>query len=137
MKYICFIIIGLSTVSMAGFTRASDVVTDTITGLEWQDNNDNNISQWTGAIDYCENLTLNSMDWRLPNQHELLTLVEDISYNPSMNSTFINKQGGIYWSSTTSSSKHLNAWTVNFLGGSTDTVSKYSFANVRCVREVP
>jgi hypothetical protein len=136
MKYIFLLLIGLSSVSMAEFSRDSDIVTDAITGLEWQDDSDNNSSNWEDAIGYCEDLSLGLGEWRLPNKNELLSLIEDTSYNPSMNIIFENKKESPYWTSTSSSLDKLNAWSINFLGGSSDTVSKHSIAYIRCVRYI-
>ena len=39
----------------ADFSKSGDIVTDTKTGLKWQDNSDTNSTQrtWQEAIDYC------------------------------------------------------------------------------------
>lgn len=136
MKKMILILIGLSSLSIAGFTRSADIVTDTVTGLEWQDESAGSSMSWNDAITACEALTLGGHpDWRLANKNELLTLVDDTAYNPSINGAFLNTQGSSYWTSTTTNVLKNNAWTVNFEAGSMDGNSKYASAYVRCVRD--
>ena len=150
MKAILLIMIGLSSLSMAQeaprFTKADGVVTDSKTTLEWQDNysdNGKNIkyANWTDAIDYCEELSLNSQnDWRLPNKKELLSIVDYGTFNPAISSVFKMTTSSVYWSSTTNRSYtdrgfYVNfAWYVNFGTGHTNIVSKSRNYSVRCVR---
>ena len=87
-------------------------VTDSMSGLVWQKNEDGAVKNWNEALAYCENLSLaNSIDWRLPDVKELHSLVTinasneiasypsasvDVNYFPTINTTINN-----YWSSTT------------------------------------
>lgn len=138
MKKMILILIGLSSLSMATFTKTGDIVSDDITGLEWQDDTVGSAMNWRDAIIACEALTLGSFsNWRLANKNELLTLVDDTKNNASISSVFENTQGSSYWTSTTTSEIKGNAWSINFESGSMDGNSKYASAYVRCVREVP
>ena len=138
MKKILLITIGLSALLFADFTKSGDIVTDTSTGLQWQDDVDakNNTRTWSGAIDYCENLTLGGYsDWRLPNINELKSIVDRSKYSPAIADGFSNVRSGYYWSSTTRANDSDVAWVVSFYYGS---VSNYGVKNrshyVRCVR---
>lgn len=138
MKKMILILIGLTSLTMATFTKTSDIVTDDITGLEWQDDAVGSSMTWSDAISECENLTLGGFsNWRLANKNELLTLIDDTKYNPSVSTIFEHTQGSSYWTSTTTSGIKGNAWSINFESGSMDGNSKYASAYVRCVREVP
>ena len=142
MRVIFLILIGLSSIIYAGtFNRSNGVVSDSNTNLEWQDDySDNNnsikITIWQSAIDYCENLTLNTQnDWRLPTKNELLSIVDYTKNNPSIAKQFKNTSTtDSYWSSTTIEFSHSGAWIVYFGHGNTDRARKASSYYVRCVR---
>ncbi|MEI6347062.1 MAG: DUF1566 domain-containing protein [Bacteroidota bacterium] len=58
-------------------------ISDTATGLMWQQADDGIARDWENALSYAENLTLaNYTDWRLPNAKELNSIV-DYSRSPS------------------------------------------------------
>lgn len=131
--------IGLSSLLTAEFTRdeITGIVTDSSTGLEWQDNTLGTRVSWQSAIDTCESLSLGSHeDWRLPNIIELSSLVDDTKYAPSIDDIFsFTQQNGTYWSSTS----FLNAryaWYVNFATGVSLTYAKFTnnINTYRCVR---
>lgn len=155
MKNILIVLIGLSTLMFADFSKSGDIVTDNVTKLQWQDNSDANetTKSWEEAIAYCEGLTLGGFeDWRMPNINELLSIAdknkaaapaisdvfEYVAYTPN-NLTLYTV---VYWSSTTSLYNDYwgedRAYTVNFNYG--DEVDYYpqmekSHANyIRCVR---
>jgi hypothetical protein len=66
-------------------------ISDTATGLMWQQTDDGVSRDWGNALSYAENLTLaNHTDWRLPNAKELNSIV-DYNRSPSYtNSAAIN-----------------------------------------------
>jgi len=91
MNKFIVILLGLTTLSLAEFTKSGNIVTDSITGLQWQDepytmeedqaysqqNETGKVLSWENAIDYCENLTLDGYsNWRLPNINELNSIVD-------------------------------------------------------------
>ena len=142
MKQILLTILGLSAFLNAEFTtvgQPSGVVIDTITLLQWQDDysdNGGNIktTTWTAAIDYCETLTLDGGNWRLPNKKELLSLVDYAKYNPSIDAVFNHTTSSNYWSSTTYVRYISHAWIVTFYDGGAGSDNKSNTYNVRCVR---
>jgi len=140
MKQILLLMIGLSTSLLADFSRSNGVVTDSKTGLQWQDDYSDNggdikYAKWTDAIAYCEDLTLGGhSDWRLPNKKELLSIVDYGKYNPSIDTVFTHTASNYYWSSTTRAYYTDLAWIVYFHFGSTYYYPKSDDRYVRCVR---
>jgi len=91
MKIILLIMIGLSTFLSADFTKNGDVVTDSKTGLAWQDDAIGSQMSWQSAIDYCEALTLDTYeDWRMPNINELKSIVDRSKREPAIVDGFEN-----------------------------------------------
>ncbi len=136
MIKILLILIGLSGFVYADFSRSVDIVTDSNTGLQWQDNADAGTvtKTWQGAIDYCEVLSLGEKsDWRLPNINELTSLVDD-TYTPTIDFTFQNVVSNQYWSSTTNTNYDNGAWIVYFNYGNQYDGHKGNRNYVRCVR---
>ncbi len=99
-------------------------VTDNLTGLMWvkapQFPSPKPI--WESALTYANNLNLCGFtDWRLPNQNELLSLV---NYNESNQATWLNSQGFsnvqavTYWSSSTYPPNLLQTWILSLSTGS-------------------
>ena len=70
----------------SNFSSNNEIVSDSSTGLEWQDNEDVNTTQriWQEAIDYCENtLSLGGYnDWRLPAFSELQVFFKGVAADP-------------------------------------------------------
>ena len=77
-------------------------VTDTVTGLMWQQATDGSMN-WNEAISHCEGLTLAGYDdWRLPNRRELRSIVDYSKYNPAIDTGYFpGMLSSDYWSSTT------------------------------------
>ncbi len=76
-------------------------VTDTSTGLMWQQETDIQ-ADWESALDYCEALSLAGHDdWRLPIINELQSIQDYSLYNPSVDTTvFPGAMPAPYWSAT-------------------------------------
>jgi len=128
------------------------VVREKKTKLEWQDNYDGNggtvkKTNWEDAIEYCESLELNGTNWRLPNIHELYTLLDE---KGELHQDFIFREGYEWWSSTTyggsvggvlpSGKQELNTLAWVSWGGkrvpySSSGASKSRIVSVRCVRD--
>ena len=119
----------------ADFSKSGNIVTDSTTGLQWQDDAVGSTMTWQSAIDYCEALVLDSYDdWRLPNKNELITIIDYDVSNPAIDNHFQNTISNYYWSSTTHASNTSYAWFVYFNFGGTYYYSKYGSYYVRCVR---
>ena len=119
----------------AAFSFSNGVVTDSRTGLQWQQQDDGQTRNWEGAISYCEGLPLaGHNDWRLPNVKELESITDDSRYTPAIDPVFTSTAASNYWSSTTYAVNSGNAWIVHFSYGYVYDGSKSDFASVRCVR---
>jgi len=141
-----------------------EIVTDHITGLQWQDDvavasvqkpwlEPIKYEQCTGtngqtldvsqcsvtagdtATSYCLNLTLGGhTDWRLPAAKELVGLSVYGQLNPAIDATFQNTASSGYWSSTTRADRSYYAWLVSFNYGGQSYYNKNGNFYVRCVR---
>ena len=117
------------------YTRSSEIVTDNVTGLMWQDNYERSPTRtWADAISYCENSTLGGYsDWRLPEIEALLTL-PDYGRSPPAIDPLFERTIRPYWSSTSGASGPYDAWYVDFNGGFDGWNTKTDTLYVRCVR---
>jgi len=117
--------------------HGNGVVTDQVSALMWQQQDDGVQRDWRAALHYCNDLVWPSggySDWRLPDKKELASIVDYAAYNPAINAVFIGAKSSEYWSSTPSSGGY-SAWYVNFSGGSVDDWGgKAALFYVRCVR---
>lgn len=130
MKKILLLILGISLVLEADFTRNGNTVIDNSTGFEWQDNTTLSLMTWKDAIDYCENLELDTyIDWRLPNINELDSILDTSKSELRIDSTFQNTDSNHYWSSTTDVKYKTLAWYVNFHGTSNFTTDGFGSLN--------
>ena len=139
MKNIILIMVATSSLVWADFWRdpTTGIVVDTQRYFQWQDDYSDNAdsikeAKWKDAIEYCENLTLGTHDdWRLPNETELLTLV---NYNSTTTvvDEFTNKAVGYYWSST--SRDNASKFTVYLGYGYSTTMSHTAQNKIRCIR---
>jgi uncharacterized protein (TIGR02145 family) len=96
-------------------------VTDTSTGLMWQQDTQGAMT-WEEAITYCESLSFASYDdWRLPDINELFSLVDYSKFDPAIDTTFFpNTQSyeeSYYWSSTTYTDFTDEVWCMETYGG--------------------
>lgn len=91
-------------------------VTDLSTGLMWQKSDDGEVRNWEQALAYADSLYLAGYDdWRLPNAHELQSIVDytrsmQATGSPAIDTVFcctpiIDEVGdtnyGFYWTGTT------------------------------------
>jgi len=135
MRAILLIMIGFS-ILYADFTKSGNIVTDSVTGLQWQDDAIGTSTTWQDAIDRCENLTLDGLsDWRLPNINELKSIVDRSKYNPAIVNGFSQvSSNDDYWSSTALEEDRGYAWVVFFGYGLVDSFGKDNSFYARCVR---
>ena len=147
------------------YTRddASNIVTDHVTGLMWQDDAAviSVSKQWltdanyatcsndktdpacfdtTGdtAATYCSELVMGGYeDWRLPTIAELQGIIDHGVIFKAMDSTFQNYDDeDHYWSSTSAVGDEDNAWSVSFDYGYVNSVFNKDHGDyVRCVRD--
>ena len=95
-------------------------VTDTKTGLMWQQNLSSTTYTWCNALAHCENLDLADYDdWRLPNVKELQSITLQGLFRPALDSVFTGTIGDIHWSSTTVETIKSAAWVVHLGFGDT------------------
>ena len=138
MRVILLIMIGLSLLQ-ADFTKTGDIVKDSVSGLEFQDDAVGSKMKWETSISYCEALTFGGYsNWRLPNINELKSIVDRSRRNPAIVDVFTNTSSNRYWSSTTYEGYRNDAWIVGFgngFVGSSSKGSKSSSYYVRCVRD--
>ncbi len=121
------------------FTRndTTKTVSESVTNLQWQDDETvtSNNASWSDALGYCENLTLASKtDWRLPNQNELLSIVDYSRDDIAIDNAFENNASSYYWSSSSLTSNTTHAFNVHFFRGSTHYNEKSNDYYIRCVR---
>lgn len=105
--------------------NANGTVTDTLTGLIWNDlltttdTWDNKVDQWAGALSAGHN------DWRLPTESDINTLLDileqDSSFDFSNVFTHVTLTGS-FWTSTLAATDPAKAIVFSFITGETDEV---------------
>jgi hypothetical protein len=124
---------------MAYIDNGNGTVTDNVTGLIWQQSDDDNKRTWAAAGSYCTNLTLaGSSNWRLPTTNELMSLIDySVPYpGPTIDSLFSGTSASAsgYWSSSSHAGYPDSAWDVTFYYGYVGYSNKTYYGYVRCVR---
>ncbi len=111
-------------------------VTDNVTGLMWQQEDDDTTRNWDDAVSYCESLTLAGYsDWRLPSKKELVSILDYSTYITIDTTYFPGAEGKYHWSATTYASNSSHAWSVAFAYGHLNEYPKSTnYLPVRCVR---
>jgi hypothetical protein len=124
------------TINPPSYTENGDgTITDNVTGLMWQKEDDDIYRTWDDAVSCCNDLTLASFsDWRLPSEYELMSIVNCDTYNPSIDTTFPGTNAPSYWSSITNAHNSSGAWNVDFDYGCVYNHNKSNYYYVRCVR---
>lgn len=94
-------------------------VTDTVTGLVWQEKGEASPMTWLDGLSYCSQLKLAEFeDWRTPNIKELRFLSDHAKFASLVDlvnlPTFTPNS---YWSSTSESHQPMRTWYVNFRSG--------------------
>ena len=119
-------------------------VTDTITGLMWQQRDGGEMTV-EDAIIYCDTLTLgNYSDWRLPDCHELFSILNHDRANPALDTNYFSDTNAEYWWSSERQANDSNkVWATNAGGGvgnhpKSETISAGGTKrfHVRAVRDV-
>ncbi len=125
------------TINPPSYTDNGDsTITDNMTGLIWQKEDDDITRNWDDAISCCSDLTLAGYsDWRLPSVYELMNVVNCNTFSPSINTSYFpGTNESYYWSSTTSADSSSYAWYVYFTYGFVNYGGKSNNGYVRCVR---
>ena len=112
-------------------------VTDTETGLMWQQHDDDVQRFWPDALTYCENSTLAGYDdWRMPTIKDLDSIVDLTRDSSSVYPIFSRPESlyYCYWSSTGRPDNYSMVWYMSFNNGSSNYSHKT--ANDEYVRAV-
>ncbi len=116
-----------------------EVVTDKVTGLMWQDNDDAKTitKKQPDALAYCRKLKLSGFaDWRLPTIYELVYITDKGRTDPAISPLFenVSSDNNVYWSSTPDGHIKGNSWVIEMRYG-VDSSNQNSLKHaVRCVR---
>ncbi len=135
----CFLLACASAARAGYIDNLDGTVTDTGTGLMWQQATAPGTYTWEQALVYCENLDLAThTDWRLPTAKELDSLTDNTQYNPAINTTYFpDTVASYYWSSTTNAYIYVQTsrgtWTSTTAASATATVRQTTYY-VRAVR---
>jgi sugar lactone lactonase YvrE/formylglycine-generating enzyme required for sulfatase activity len=116
--------------------NGNGTITDTDTGLMWQQAQTPSATNWEGALRYAETNTLAGYaDWRLPNVKELQSINDETLVIPSLDTVyFTGATASRFWSSTTMHGVSNEAWFIDAQYGVTSYSDKGSNYLVRCVR---
>ena len=122
--------------SFSGFVdNGNGTVTDTATGLMWQQATAPGEYPWREALSYCENLTLAGYtDWRLPTFKELRSVVDYSVYNPTIDTRYFPDTLPFYYWSSTPNAYNPYAWGIYFYQGDDSYKNKADPYYVRAVR---
>ena len=119
-------------------------ITDTITGLMWQQTDGGEMTIENATI-YCDTLTLGGYtNWRLPSAHEAFSILNLQNNNPALDILYFTKTAAEYWWTNDKQTNDANKiWCTNAGGGignhpKTETISAGGTKkfHVRAVREV-
>jgi hypothetical protein len=119
-------------------------VTDTVTGLMWQQTDGGEMTI-ENATTFCENLTIGGHDdWRLPTTYEAYSMLNHGKSNPALDiAAFTNTVAEYWWTSQHDVTNASKIWVTNKGGGignhlKTETVSAGGTKkiHVRAVREI-
>jgi len=114
---VCLLLMWDSAAQAGYIDNLDGTITDTGTGLMWQQATAPGTYNWQQALSYCENLELAThTDWRMPTVKELASLTDSSQFNPVINTGyFFDTVAAEYWSSTQGVTQSP-AWFVNLLG---------------------
>lgn len=134
---------GIYTPSSDFSDNGDDSVTHKKTGLTWKRCAEG--QSWAGSTcsgvaqtyTWSDANALGTGGWRLPNQNELLTIVEWSKVNPAINTTiFPNTPSSAFWSASAYAGNSDHAWNLDFLYGYDYDNAKTNSNHVRLVRGV-
>ena len=120
------------------------IAIDTVTGLQWERTDGGEMTYESAGL-YCDTLTLGGFsDWRLPNCHELFSLLHFDKPNPALPDAIFPKTAAEYWwSSQNQVNDNTKAWVTNAGGGVGNHQKKETISaggtkrfHVRAVRDI-
>ncbi|ABK16505.1 Lcl domain-containing protein [Syntrophobacter fumaroxidans] len=117
-------------------SHSANTVRDTYFKYIWQRSDDGIERTLDEALQYCRDLVLDGYDdWRLPDMHELVTIVDYTSHDPALPAIL---EGGAHcYSSSSAPHDTKYAWCMYFGNGSPHQCDKTAHSRVRCVRWAP
>lgn len=130
-------------VADVNFTRESNIVTDNIHNLEWQDEVGTkvNLYDFSEAQSYCSALTLDTKTgWRVPTIKELLSIHDVTDFDASTHNDFLYTAYNKPYRSSKERVGDTYGWTLTFAdgkisySGQTDSSTIFDYY-VRCVRD--
>jgi len=128
----------ISGIEFSRFVNNMDgTITDTLTGLMWQNDYLPESMTWEEAIsEFNNNLLLaNHTDWRLPTREELRSIVDYDKITPSIYvNEFPNTALKNYWTSTAHPFQENHIWCIHFYNGNDNYQSKNNKYYSRAVR---
>lgn len=120
------------------FSSLSDVIVDNNTGLTWAKSPSSSEYTWDNRATPCNYLNGTNYgeksNWRVPTPLELLTIVDNSTYNPATSSNFGVSAGHDLWTDNAFEGNSSYAWSFSPYGG--DSYPKYaktSTLKVLCV----
>lgn len=108
---------------MSRFAKNDDgTVTDSKTGLTWSNTLAGKVN-YQGAEEFVKTL---GEGWRLPNDEELLSIVDRARHDPAIDTEFFpNTKTDWYWTSKQCSWDSSSVWVVNFAGGYVNDLQRH------------
>ncbi|MBM4344832.1 MAG: DUF1566 domain-containing protein [Deltaproteobacteria bacterium] len=120
------------------YTFTADVVSDSVTKLNWQRAAMPSTMTWQEALAACDALVLGGFsDWRLPSATELFSIVDLTRLAPAIEPVaFPDTVAAPFWSASPHAKSPNLAWAVDFANGRIDfgPYSTWQARRVRCVR---
>jgi len=105
------------TINPPKFARAAGVVSDLVTGLEWQQTDGGEMKR-DAAVEYCRALVLEGGGWRLPYAQELFTILNQGNPNPALDTAVFTRTNAEYWWAVEfRADNNTIAWAANAGGG--------------------
>lgn len=117
-------------ISVPSYELSQDIVTDSVTGLEWQQYSSDDNIDWETAKQRCESLQQGGRQWRLPSREEAVTLLDFGGW------TLPNIRRSLHWSSSLSTDES-SAWVVDFQNSDVSRWSVDDTLAVLCVAGEP
>jgi len=129
-----------TSINEHNITKNNNILSDTNTALKWQETSLSATQlTWDNSLNYCKNLSLNNMKWRLPNINELQSLYREYKIDKSKaeaNQIFQKIVNNKYWSSTTNVDANTTAYISNFDTSILTSEDKTTTNNIVCTSDM-